>query len=155
MQAMLPDLTQNKKEYKPLDDDKARNLILIIFNLIKNEKDFSDNAMENYRVAIQSEKGAIITNNKNNSWLKFVLAAIFAIATIVLIILDHFLIALIPFVCMFAPFIIPKLCKSRCGCLPIFSSGVKDDNHDLDSHSYEYENEMPDSTKDNYKQIKQ
>ena len=239
MQAILPSLTQDKKKYESLDDNKASNLICAIFNLIKDEKDFSDNAMENYIVAIQSEKGAIITDNRNVdiaqttqnmkqlfnermnipgnnvnennnnfnnniiqqnlntqntinnnfhgnnnivinnrniishqnlnlekyqkynpasknkfSWLKFVLAAIFAIATIVLIILDHFLIALIPFVCMFAPFIIPKLCKSRCGCLPIFSSGVKDDNHDLGSHSYEYENEMPDSTKYDYKQIK-
>ncbi len=69
------------------------------------------------------------------TWLKFVFAAIFAIATIALIILDHFLIALIPFVCMFAPFIIPKLCKSCCGCLPIVSSYVKDNKHDLDSRT--------------------
>ena len=46
------------------------------------------------------------------AWLKFAFAVIFAIATIVLIVLELYLIALIPFVCMFAPFIIPKLCES-------------------------------------------
>ena len=65
MQAMLPNLTQNKTKYKLLDDNKARNLILAIFNLIKDEKDFSNNAMENYRVAIQSEKEAIIINDED------------------------------------------------------------------------------------------
>ena len=165
MQAMLPNLTQNKTKYKLLDDNKAGNLILAIFNLIKDEKDFSDNAMENYIVAIQSEKEAIITNgwdvniakttqnmkqlfnckmgiqgnnvmnnnnfnndmiqqnlntknnkNQNNSWLKFVLAAIFASGAIVAVIFEFYILAAIALaVALLALF--GKLIFSRCfGC---------------------------------------
>lgn len=60
MQAVLPDLVKNEKtgvrEYKSLSDQQVSNLICAIFDLIKNEQNFDDQAMKNYRTVIQSEK---------------------------------------------------------------------------------------------------
>ncbi len=60
MQAVLPELVENEKtgvrEYKSLPDQQVSNLICAIFDLIKNEQNFDDQAMKNYRTVIQSEK---------------------------------------------------------------------------------------------------
>ena len=148
MQAILPDLTENQREYKPLADHQAKNLICAIFDLIKDEKNFNDDAMENYRTVIQSEKESIrmtneevdvtdTTKSKSKfSWLKFVLAAIFVVGTIVAIVFEFYILAAGLLALAILSLFAPKLCKSCCGCLPIVSSYVKDDNHDLDGDSY-------------------
>ncbi|MBQ9491813.1 MAG: hypothetical protein IJU86_03475 [Firmicutes bacterium] len=80
------------------------------------------------------------------AWLKFALAVIFAIATIVLIVLELYLIALIPFVCMFAPFIIPKLCESCCGHVytmdPLYENEL-DYNDNYPDNNKDYQQESP------------
>ena len=56
MQAILPDLTENQREYKPLADHQAKNLICAIFDLIKDEKNFNDDAMENLSVSFYAAR---------------------------------------------------------------------------------------------------
>ena len=91
------------------------------FNNVINDQNIIIN--NNIRANINNQN--IINKNINNkrTWLKFAFAAIFVVTTIVLIVLELYLYALIPFVLMFAPFIIPKLCKSCCrSSYPINSS---------------------------------
>ncbi len=80
------------------------------------------------------------------AWLKFALAVIFAIATIVLIVLELYLIALISFVFMFLPFVIPKLCESCLRCVYSIDPSYKNErdyNDNYSDNNKKYQQELP------------
>lgn len=107
-------------------------------NYGSNENLYSQNAFESPKYKPASKK--------LRTWLKFAFAAIFAVTTIVLIVLEFYLYALIPFVLMFAPFIIPKLCKSYCKHVytidPLYNEN-KPAYNDNPGNNKDYQQESP------------